>query len=48
MAALFGTLVAVCGNGRCMLPGIFGDSREDLDLPTTYQVRPEPVVRSGR
>ncbi len=28
MAALFGTLVAICGDGKCMLPGFFGGGQE--------------------
>jgi len=44
MAALFGTLVAVCGNGRCLLPSFFGGGREDLN-PDNVQVREPPRLR---
>jgi hypothetical protein len=48
MAALFGTLVAVCGDGKCMLPGFFGGGRDDIGLAPGAHPRKEPTVRSGR
>jgi hypothetical protein len=47
MAALFGALVAVCGGGRCLLPGA-DDASERIGPPPGLQVRPEPKLRDPR
>lgn len=47
MAALFGALVAVCGGGRCLLPGS-DDAAERIGPPPGLQTRSEPKLRDPR
>lgn len=49
MAAVFTTLVAVCGNGRCLLPELFGGGGQDeLGPAPGVQTRDQPKLRDPR
>jgi hypothetical protein len=49
MAAAFGALVAVCGNGRCLLPDFLGTGgRDELGPPPGLEIREQPDLRDPR
>jgi hypothetical protein len=49
MAAVFGALVAVCGNGSCLLPDFLGiGGRDELGPPPGLEIREQPDLRDPR
>lgn len=46
IAAGFAALVAICGNGNCLLP--FGGGAENLGPPPDLQIRPDNEPRPAR
>ena len=46
IAAGFAALVAICGNGNCLLP--FGGGAENLGPPADLQIRPDNEPRPAR
>lgn len=48
MAAAFGALVAICGDGKCMLPGFLGGGQDELGPPPGLEIREQPDLRDPR
>jgi hypothetical protein len=49
MAGIFATLVALCGNGGCLLPDLLGDGgRDDIGPPPDLEIREQPAPRGRR
>jgi hypothetical protein len=48
MAAVFGALVAICGNGQCLLPEVFGGGRDELGPAPGVGTPSEPKLRDPR